>query len=303
MRRRLRGWLESLPDDVLRVRPVSEQQPGRGADVDRHLRGGRGAAGRRPSDGSIASVGGRPSALSSWTRRSSAGFRPTSRSTARAWRSSVETSRQTVTFARSALDLVGDDDPLTRGAAPALQGLAAWTTGDLDTGPRVVRRVPGRLRADRPRLRRAGLLRHAGRHPGRPGPARARRAHLRAALDLAARHGTPGAERDGPTCTSAWPPSTASPTTCRQPGSDLSRSRDLGEPAGLPQNAYRWRVVMARVCEAEGDVEAAVDLLDEAERLYAGTSTQRPAGARDAGPDVGPAGAGHDALDWAAGRA
>ena len=51
---------------------------------------------------------------------------------------------------------------------------------------------------------------------------------------------------------------------------DLARSRELGEHAGLPQNAYRWRVVMAQVCEAEGDLEAAVGLLDEAERLYEG---------------------------------
>ena len=51
---------------------------------------------------------------------------------------------------------------------------------------------------------------------------------------------------------------------------DLTRSRELGEHVGLPQNAYRCRVVMAQVCEAEGDLEAAVDLLDEAERRYEG---------------------------------
>ena len=51
---------------------------------------------------------------------------------------------------------------------------------------------------------------------------------------------------------------------------ELARSRELGEHAGLPQDAYRWRLVMAGVREAEGDVEAAIDLLDEAERLYVG---------------------------------
>jgi LuxR family maltose regulon positive regulatory protein len=51
---------------------------------------------------------------------------------------------------------------------------------------------------------------------------------------------------------------------------DLTRSREIGEHVGLPQNAYRWRVVMAQVCEAEGDLEAAIDLLDEAERRYEG---------------------------------
>ena len=47
-------------------------------------------------------------------------------------------------------------------------------------------------------------------------------------------------------------------------------SRDLGEHTGLPKNRYRWRVVMARIRQAEGDLDGALDLLDEADRLYAG---------------------------------
>jgi LuxR family maltose regulon positive regulatory protein len=50
----------------------------------------------------------------------------------------------------------------------------------------------------------------------------------------------------------------------------LLRSQDLGEHTGLPQNRYRWRVAMARVREAEGDLGGALDLLNEAERLYVG---------------------------------
>ena len=48
----------------------------------------------------------------------------------------------------------------------------------------------------------------------------------------------------------------------------LLTSRELGEHAGLPQNRYRWRVAMARIREAEGDLDGAVDLLNEAQRLY-----------------------------------
>ncbi len=40
---------------------------------------------------------------------------------------------QTVAHARRALEQVGEDDHLTRGAAFALRGLAAWSTGDLGT--------------------------------------------------------------------------------------------------------------------------------------------------------------------------
>ena len=50
----------------------------------------------------------------------------------------------------------------------------------------------------------------------------------------------------------------------------LLRSQELGEHTGLPQNRYRWRVAMARIRQAEGDLGGALDLLNEAERLYVG---------------------------------
>ena len=50
----------------------------------------------------------------------------------------------------------------------------------------------------------------------------------------------------------------------------LLRSQELGEAIGLPQNRYRWRVAMARIRQAEGDLDGALELLDEAERLYMG---------------------------------
>jgi LuxR family maltose regulon positive regulatory protein len=50
----------------------------------------------------------------------------------------------------------------------------------------------------------------------------------------------------------------------------LLRSQELGEAIGLPQNRYRWRVAMARIRQAEGDLDGAVDLLNEAERVYVG---------------------------------
>ena len=48
----------------------------------------------------------------------------------------------------------------------------------------------------------------------------------------------------------------------------LRRSDELGEAASLPQNPYRWRVAMARLRAAEGDLSTALELLGEAERLY-----------------------------------
>ena len=50
----------------------------------------------------------------------------------------------------------------------------------------------------------------------------------------------------------------------------LAVSERLGEHNGLPQNPYRWRVVTARLREAEGDLDGALELLDEADRVYDG---------------------------------
>jgi LuxR family transcriptional regulator, maltose regulon positive regulatory protein len=50
----------------------------------------------------------------------------------------------------------------------------------------------------------------------------------------------------------------------------LLRSQELGDHVGLPQNRCRWRVAMARTRQAEGDLGGALDLLNEAERLYEG---------------------------------
>jgi LuxR family maltose regulon positive regulatory protein len=52
----------------------------------------------------------------------------------------------------------------------------------------------------------------------------------------------------------------------------------MGEHNGLPQNPYRSRVAMARIREAEGDLDGALELLDEAERRYT----------TDFGPNVRP---------------
>ncbi len=48
----------------------------------------------------------------------------------------------------------------------------------------------------------------------------------------------------------------------------LQASVTLGEVAGLPQHAYRWRVTKARLCRAHGDLEGALRLIDDAAPLY-----------------------------------
>ena len=176
---------------------------------------------------------------------------------------------QTTTHARRALDLAGADDHLTRGAALALRGLAAWSTGDLDTAHdsyaacldefELVDHVSDVLGC-------SIALGDIEVVQGRP---RAAARTYRAALELADRHHTPvlRGRADMHVGLAARHHEQDDLPAARR---ELSLSRELGEHAGLPQDAYRWRVVMAAVREAEGDIAAAIDLLDEAERLYAG---------------------------------
>ena len=60
----------------------------------------------------------------------------------------------------------------------------------------------------------------------------------------------------------------------RRPGrrhaSTCGAATSSAKQAGLPQNPYRWRVAMALLREAEGDLDAALGLLAEAERVYVG---------------------------------
>ena len=46
----------------------------------------------------------------------------------------------------------------------------------------------------------------------------------------------------------------------------LLRSQELGEHTGLPQHRSRWRVAMARIKQAQGDLDGALTLLEDAER-------------------------------------
>jgi LuxR family maltose regulon positive regulatory protein len=58
----------------------------------------------------------------------------------------------------------------------------------------------------------------------------------------------------------------------------LLKSQELGKRTGIPENRYRWCVAMARLRRAQGDLDGALELLQEAERLYV----------RDFSPNVRP---------------
>jgi LuxR family maltose regulon positive regulatory protein len=185
----------------------------------------------------------------------------------------------TVRYAALAQERAAPTDLLTRASAAALTGIAAWTTGDLtvayssyETASDGLSRVGHTADVLGCTITLVDLDITLG---------RLTRAQDRAeaALRLAESDGTPleplrgTADMHVALSRVAWERGDLS-ESARQ----LDRAEALGEGAGLPQNAYRWRVAMARLREAAGDVEGAAGLLHEARRLYVG----------DFAPDVRP---------------
>ena len=173
----------------------------------------------------------------------------------------------TMTHARRALDLVGEDDHFERGGATYFLALASWTSGDLETAHRSYADAMASLqRAGHVSDVVAGAISLAGILIAQGRLREAMNTYERG-LQLATEGGAPvlrGAadihvgmselflERDE-----------LDPAM-----QHLLMSKELGEHAGRPQNPYRWCVAMARIREAEGDPAGALDLLHEAERLY-----------------------------------
>jgi LuxR family maltose regulon positive regulatory protein len=174
----------------------------------------------------------------------------------------------TIAHAGRALELVAEDDDLGLGAASALLGLAYWSRADLEAAsslyagaiPRFekighrsdaiglalaladMRMAQGRLN-DAMRTYERGLELATG--PGATALRGAADMHVGISEILRERDDLAGAARH------------------------LREATDLGEENGLPQNPYRSRVAAARIRQAEGDPAAALELLAEARRLYA----------------------------------
>ncbi len=162
----------------------------------------------------------------------------------------------TTAHAERALDLAGPDDHLERGAASALLGLAHWTRGDLE--------VAHRWYADgMASLEKAGHLADVVGCALAVADIRIAQGRLRDAMSTF--------ERALHLATSSGPVVLRGAADMHVGMSELFREhnrldvakehlvtgRELGEHAGLPQNAYRWHVAMARVRECEGDLDGA----------------------------------------------
>ncbi|MGW1342726.1 LuxR C-terminal-related transcriptional regulator [Kribbella sp. NPDC002412] len=172
----------------------------------------------------------------------------------------------TLEHAELAVARAPEDDDLTRASAEALAGLAAWTTGDLEAAHRSYTDASNglhRLGYVSDVLGCSITLADLETTQGRL--RQAQRTYERA-LELATGQGLRGT-RDMYVGLSQIALERNDLTTAAE---HLRRSDELGEQFGLPQNPYRWRVAMAQLREAEGDLDAALGLLAEAERVYVG---------------------------------
>jgi LuxR family maltose regulon positive regulatory protein len=283
----IRRWVEDLPADVVKNRPVLAMgliaaltAANEFDGVDRRLRDVERLLDRPPDELVI---------------RDQAEFSRVS--------ASVETYRAaialvagdldgTVRHAELALTRAAVHDHLTVAAASALIGLASWARGDLTAAHRGytaatqglaragyvsdvlgcaitlvdIEMTQGRLSDARSTLERCLDL--AGREDPEPG-------RVRGTADMYVGLARVAWERDD----------LAETAGC------LTRADELGEEAGLPQNPYRWRVALAHLRAAEGDTAAGLQLLDDAERVYVG----------DFNPDVRPVAAARARMLAAAG--
>jgi LuxR family maltose regulon positive regulatory protein len=270
----IRSWLEALPDDVVRKRPVLAV----------------GLIGALMSVGEFEGVEERLQHVEGWLEPAGAGAAGTWVPPAGAvvidqdefqrlpgviemYRAALALvggdAPATIGHAQRAIDRAADDDHLTRAGASALMGLALWGGGELEAAHRAysvcvegMRRVGyiadvlgcsitlADIRITQGRLREAlatyeQALRLAATEDGTV---------LRGTADMYVGLSQIARERND------------LPAATRH----LRHAEELGEHTWLPQNPYRWRVAMAQVREAEGDLDGALDLLDAAQRVYMG---------------------------------
>jgi LuxR family transcriptional regulator, maltose regulon positive regulatory protein len=173
----------------------------------------------------------------------------------------------TMKYARRTLELAPEADYFLRGAASALLGLASWTNGDLETAHRTF--ADGMAH-----LQRVGYISDAIGGSIALADIRITQGRLHEAmsiyergLQLATEKGMPGLRGTADMYVGM--------SELHREYNDLETamkhllsSQELGEFAGFPQNPYRWRVALARIRASQGDLDGALDLLQEAEHLY-----------------------------------
>jgi len=274
------GWAKSLPDELVRARPVLslayawallnggelEAAEARLGDAERWLDTSAEGS-ERPQASSARIVA---EMASERVIVDEAQFRtlPASIATARAYLAQARGDIPgTVKYGQRALDLLPEGDYLRRGPAAALLGLAQWASGDLEAAYRALADAMAGFQ-------KVGNLHFAisvtyGLADIRMVQGRLREAVrcYAQALQLALHQGEPplGGTADLYLGLSELHREQGNLEVARE---HLLRSEELGEQAALPDWRYRLCRVQARFRETQGDLAGALELLDEAGRRY-----------------------------------
>ena len=268
------GWLKALPEELIRVRPVLSV----------------GLAGAMLAGGDLEGVEARLRDAE-WWLDTTTGIRQGSPASSaemvvvddeefrrlpaiiELYRAALALSRGdvpgTVTHAGRAHELSPEEEHLGRASAAGLLGLALWASGDLEAGYSAYAECMAGLR-------RAGHIADTFGCAIALADIRLAQGRLGEAMRTYEQALQRASEPGGPVLRGTADMYVGLSEIHRErndlpaAAQSLLRSQELGEHIGLPQNRYRWRVAMARIRQAEGDLSGALDLLNEAERLYVG---------------------------------
>lgn len=265
------GWLNTLPDELVKVRPVLslgyawallnsgklEAADIRLQDVERCLETVNDGSDKieNAADTMVIADGGQFKSL------------PISLATARAYHAqAVNNPARTVKYARQAITLLPEEEVVQRSTVNALLGLALWASGDLTTafstfldgltGMPPLGMITGTfvladLKITLGNLHEAvSIYKNSlklAMDQGDPKPIGTEDLYI----------GISGLHREQGHLTSA--------------AQDLLTARELGEQIELPDWQYRWYTAQARLLETNGDLDGALHMLDEAERVFVRT--------------------------------
>jgi LuxR family maltose regulon positive regulatory protein len=270
----VRGWLKALPDELIHVRPVLSVgyawallAGGELEGVEARLRDAE-----RWLDTTADMSEGPEAPSTEMVVVDDKEFRRLPRSIA-VYRAAQAQTRgdvaATMKHARRALDLAPEDDHLGRGAAAGFLALASWAIGDLEAAHRAYAECMASVQ-------RAGHVSDALGCAIALADIRIAQGRLREAMRTYEQALQLASAQDGPVLRGTADIHVGMSELHRERDDlhaatqHLLQSQELGEHTGSLQNRYRWRVAMARIRQAQGDLDGALDLLHQAERRYMG---------------------------------
>ena len=258
------GWLQALPDDAVRGRPVLSVFYGSMLMASGNLD----AVEPRLDDAERVLASVPDGAAPPWAATDDLATLP---STIAMYRAAIAQARGdaagTAEHAQRALDLAGPDDHLARGGAAGFLGFAAWARGDVAAALETFTQAVASLHAAGSlvdALTGTVVLGDLWIAAGRPSQAHRL---CTEALGVAETHGPPVARATAElhVALSELDAEAGDLDSARR---HLEAAAALADRGGMNEGRYRWFVAGALLARAGGDLDEAVALLDRAAELY-----------------------------------